>query len=292
MDILLYVFNPHEWGIFFKKLFTLFGLAIVAFILWLFPISLLVAPFYGTTSSLPQIQDHKYPTTFNVVQGLENILDKGLVTNFVGVNLWIDNNYYEQIGQLEIFRLSVLSLENSLGRNRGTGGANEHLVQARSYIYSDFKTPIFTSYDTRLHQTIFQLNLYLKDLDNGDAVFIANSDNLAEALNLIKLQIQTNLADNEPVSIFNVDDKFYRIRGNLIATYIFFKGIEKDFKLKLSDKNAFNENFEPLLKDLENAINNNPLIVLETFGDLAKIQKDANVISQKIAELRDRLIKG
>ena len=63
-----------------------------------------------------------------------------------------------------MFRVSLLSLENNLGRNRGTGGANEYLVQARSNIYADYFVPLFTSYTTLLTRTTTDLDKYLKRL--------------------------------------------------------------------------------------------------------------------------------
>jgi len=302
-EIFSYIFNPKEWGIFFKRFLLIFVLVISGYLLWLFPVSLIVAPFYSVTTTklepIKKASDLEGKSTVMAVRnGMQGLLDQGLVTNFIGVRNWIDNKPNEQIGEIEIYRIAVNTLENNLGRNRGTGGANKNLVQARADIYADYERPYFTSYSTRLKQSIESMDKYLKELEKNKnvkmsdktAVFIVNSDNLAEVLDKVKKQIQTNLAMK--TNFFTEDDKFYRIRGNLIATYYFLKGIDFDFKDKMIDKSSYEENFVPILESLENAINRNPMIVLELKGDVSKIEKDANVVSQKLAELRDKLKNG
>lgn len=301
-SIFWYIFNIKEWSIFLKRLVSLIVAGILILILWLFPISLFVAPFYSlTTSDLKPVKIYEkegFTTINSVKHGLEDLKNQGLVTNFIGVRNWIDNKYFEQLGQIEMYRIAMNALENHLARNRGTGGANEHLVQARADIYSDYEQPIFTSYTTRLNDTVDNLDKYLLELDqdsNKDmskkrAVFIVNSDNLAEVLERIKQQLQTNLVGD--TNLLTEDDKFYKIRGNLIATYNFMIAIDKDFKNKMIDKTAYNENFLPIMESLEKAINHNPIVVLEFMGHVSKIEKEANVIAQKLLELRDKLKNG
>lgn len=298
-----YVFNMREWFIFLKRFFALFVVAAVALVLWFFPISLFVAPFYSiTTDTVPIVKEFKTlegeSTTMALRDGLQNLLDQGLVTNFLGVRTWIDNKYYQQVGEIEMFRIGINILENNLARNRGTGGANKYLVQARSDIYSDFRIPLFTSYTTRVKQSVSNIDLYLKQLKedqtkemiNKRAVFIVNSDNLATAVDQLKQQLQTNLMTTTTFS--TDDDKFYRIKGNLIAMYYILKGIDYDFKDKMMDKTSYNENFVPILELLKEAIAQNHLVILETMGHLSKLEKDANVIAQKLSELRDKLRNG
>ncbi len=173
--------------------------ALISIILWFFPLSLVVAPFYSiTTDDVKSIKQYNNllgkTTVYSVRNGINDLLDEGLVTNFTGVNLYIDNKYYEQVGQIEMYRIAVNTLENNLARNRGTGGANKYLVKARSNIYADYTLPIFTSYTTRLKQTVSNIDSYVvqlqKDKNVGmnkkEAVFIINSDNLAEVLDKLK----------------------------------------------------------------------------------------------------------
>jgi len=301
--ILSYLINYKEWGIFIKRFLLLIVISIVAFILWFFPISLIVAPFYSiTTNKVPVIKTYKglvgKTTTDALKSGLQNLLDEGLVTNFIGVRTWIDNKYFEQVGEIEMYRISIFTLENNLARNRGTGGANEHIVQARSDVYADFRIPVFTSYSTRVKEAIENINIYLKQLKEDDkkdmnqkrAVFIVNSDNLAVTLDKLKQQLQTNLMLKTTFS--TQDDKFYRIKGNLIAMYYILKGIDYDFKNKMIDKTSYEENFKPIMALLKQAIAQNHIVILESFGHLSKLVKDASLISQKLAELRDKLRNG
>ena len=302
-EFLSYLLNYKEWGIFLKRFLLLIILAVLAFILWFFPISLIVAPFYSiTTDKVPAIKTYKNlvgETTTNALKsGLQNLLDEGLVTNFVGVRTWIDNKYYEQVGEIEMYRIGLYTLENNLARNRGTGGANENIVQARSDVYADFRIPMFTSYSTRLKEAIANIDIYLKQLKEDKnksmakkrAVFIVNSDNLAVALDRLKQQLQTNLMLKTTFS--TQDDKFYRIKGNLIAMYYILKGIEYDFKGKMIDKTSYEENFVPMMNLLKQAIAQNHIVILESLGHLSKLVKDASLISQKLAELRDKLRNG
>jgi len=93
-------------------------------------------------------------------------------------------------------------------------------------------------------------------------------------------------------NFFSDDDKFYRIKGNLIAMQKFLQGIEYDFKDKMVDKSSYKENFVPLLQIIESAIAQNHIVILESFGHVSKLEKDANIIAQKLGELRDKLRNG
>ena len=295
--------NWQDWKSFFKVLFNVVFVALVSIILWFFPLSLVVAPFYSITiDEVKSIKQYKNllgkTTVYSVRNGINDLLDEGLVTNFTGVNLYIDNKYYEQVGQIEMYRIAVNTLENNLARNRGTGGANKYLVKARSNIYADYTLPIFTSYTTRLKQTVSNIDSYVmqlqKDKNVGmnkkEAVFIINSDNLAEVLDKLKQQLQTNTMVKS--SFFTDDDKFYQLKGNLIAVSKFLQGIDYDFKDKMKDKSSYVENFVPLLELVNEAISQNHIVILETFGHVSKLEKQANIIAQKLGELRDKLRNG
>ncbi|MDD3344292.1 MAG: DUF2333 family protein [Sulfurospirillaceae bacterium] len=298
-----YIFNVTEWFIFAKRTLLLIAIVAVSFTLWFFPISIIVAPFYSITqNTVPVIKTYDAiagkTTTKALQSGLKAMLDEGLVTNFIGVRMWIDNKYYEQVGKIEMYRIGIDILENNLARNRGTGGANQHLVQARSDIYADFRIPLFTSYTSRTKQAITQIDQYIQELEADNAkemsekgaVFIVNSDNLAVALDKLKQQLQTNLMAK--MTVTTQDDKFYRMKGNLIAMYYLLKGIDYDFKLKMIDKSAYEENFIPIMELLEKAIAQDHFIVSEAFGHVSKLEKEVNMIAQKLAELRDKLKNG
>jgi len=292
-----------DWKSFFKVLFNIIILSILSFVFWFFPLSLVVAPFYSITNdevkNIVTYEDLSGKTTVNSVKnGIQDLLDEGLVTNFTGVNLYIDNKYYEQVGQLEMYRIAVNTLENNLARNRGTGGANKHLVKARSNIYADYNLPIFTSYTTRLKQTVSNIEAYVKQLgkdknvnmNEKQAVFIINSDNLAEVLDKVKQQLQTNTMVKS--SFLTDDDKFYQLKGNLIAISKFLQGIDYDFKDKMKDKSSYAENFVPLLELVNEAVKQNHFVILEALGHVSKLEKQANIIAQKLGELRDKLRNG
>lgn len=295
--------SQQDWKSFFKVLFNIIIISFLSIILWFFPISLIVSPFYSIThdkiDNITQYKDLSGKTTvFSLRNGIKDLLDEGLVTNFTGVNIYIDNKYFEQVGQIEMYRIAVNTLENNLARNRGTGGANKYLVKARSNIYADYSLPLFTSYTTRLKQTVDNIDSYVLQLqkdsklsmNDKEAVFIVNSDNLAEVLDKLKQQLQTNTMVKS--SFFTNDDKFYQLKGNLIAISKFLQGIDYDFKEKMKDKSSYNENFLPLLELINESISQNHLVILETFGHVSKLEKKANIIAQKLGELRDKLRNG
>jgi len=205
---------------FVKVFVSLFAMGVILFLLWLFPLSLFVAPLYsGVTNTVHNIPIYKNiagKTTVKTVQNsIQDILNKTLVTNFLGVRFYIDNRYFEQVGKIEMLRIGINSLENHLARNRGTGGANKYLVQARADIYADYELLFFTSYDTRLKQASKHIQQYLeqlaldesKPMNQKRAVFIVNSDNLAKTLDKFKQQLQTNIMIK--LSFLTRDNKFY-----------------------------------------------------------------------------------
>jgi len=293
----------HEWKVFGKVFLNIIVMSVILFILYLFPLGIFMAPFYSVTTNITK--DIKVynkivgETTIRSIQTTINDLQKEtLVTNFIGIRNYIDNKYYEQVGQIEMIRIAMITIENNLARNRGTGGANKYLVQARADVYADYEIPIFTSYDTRLKQAYNNLEQYIfqlkidqsKSMINKDAVFIVNSDNLAEVIDKLKQQLQTNIMIKS--SFFTDDDKFYRLKGNLITMHNFLQGIEVDFKSKMKDKSSYEENFIPLMEHIENAIMQNHIVILESLGHLSKLEKEVNIIAQKLGELRDKLKNG
>lgn len=305
METIKMIIDYKEWGIFLKRLVMLVLIGIIGGIIWVTIGSVITAPFYSITKE----GSIKWEISKNVIEGentsraiqkgIDELVEDGLITNFIGVRSIIDNKLYEQIGMIEMYRVSMNGLENNLGRNRGTGGANHNLVQARSDIYADYEIPMFTSYTTKLKETRENIEKYIKELkedkekgmESKRAVFIVNSDNLSEMLDKMKQQLQTNLA-MKPRNFTEIDDKFYRIRGNLIGMELVLKGIEEDFKEKMKDKTAYEENYKPIMEDLERAVKENHIIVLETLGHLSKMEKEGNVITQKLAEVIDKLKKG
>lgn len=302
-----YLLNFEEWKIFFKRggvLTIMLLISLIAFIVFWFSLgSLVVAPFYSfTTGKINPIKTYELEGKTTIMafnDSINKLLEEGLVTNFVGVRNIIDNKYYEQVGQIDMLRVGYITLENHIARNRGTGGANNDIRQARADIHADYELPWFTSYTTKLKETIKSTNKYLAQLEKDSsipmndkkAVFIVNSDNLAESLDKYKQELQTTLSVKVN-SFFEQNDKFYRLRGNLIALQQILIGIDIDFKEKMLDKTSYNENFIPLLKTINEAVDFNPLIVLELKGDLSKLEKETNQIVQRLAELRDKLKNG
>ncbi|NQY30519.1 MAG: hypothetical protein HRT69_13745, partial [Flavobacteriaceae bacterium] len=63
-------------------------------------------------------------------------------------------------------------------------------------------------------------------------------------------------------------------------------------KDKMKDKSSYVENFVPLLELVNEAISQNHIVILEALGHVSKLEKQANIIAQKLGELRDKLRNG
>jgi hypothetical protein len=58
------------------------------------------------------------------------------------------------------------------------------------------------------------------------------------------------------------------------------------------DKSSYEENFIPIMKLIKQAISQHHIIITESLGHVSKLEKEANLIAQKLAELRDKLKNG
>lgn len=304
---LYYMVEPRKWLNFLERLLALVVISIFLFIVWMFPVSPVVSYFYSATTSgyvqIPEDTQHKGVNTVNSINyRLKGLLDEGLITNFLGVKFWIDNRLEEQIGEIQMYRTATYMLENHLGRNRGTGGANHNLTQARADIFSDYELPWFTSYTRRLKQTTILLDSYTeeliadydKEMNKKRAVFVVNSDNLAEVIDKLKQDLQTNNAGLELHDYFQEDNKYYRLRGNLIALHYIFGGIDRDFRQKLIDKSLYELNFVPLMERIDEAVNHKPAFVIYHYinNDLATMRGLTERVANMMGELRDKLKNG
>jgi hypothetical protein len=294
-----FLVDPNEWIIFFKRILALFTILLLLFFLWWFPISPVVSIFYSSTNykylSVESDSNIKGTAT---IQGYKNIvkslLDKGLITDFIGVRYWIDNNYYQQIGIIEILRPAILGLENYLARNRSSGNTNTNIVMARGKINGDFKEPFFPSYSRNLKHVYSSLELYSTELSQSknNAVFIVNSDNLADFLDLLKKELMANNSQTS-IDFMQEDNYYYRLRGKLIALRYIFDGIDKDFGDLLRTKGIYDTSFNELYNLIKEGSSHQPSIIISSdfSNDYTVMVSKITTISMKISELKDKLEK-
>jgi len=241
-------------------------------------------------------------STINAIQKpLENISSGILMTNFYGVRFWNDNRYNQQIGQFEMYKNTVQSIRDFLGRNRSSNGANKFLIFAHQSITTDSNALLYPNYDYQISKTIRYLEKYKLDLeddrdkeaDEKTAIFIVNSDNLADVLFLLRKNLMTEADTNKGITLLNADNDYYRLRGSLIALYQFLAGIEADFKVKMMEKDGYKDNYIPLIKMIKETVEVKPFFVMEAFRhDVSTLRGKAQAISTKMAELANRLKNG
>jgi hypothetical protein len=261
----------------------------------------IIAPFTMSESadidSIKEYKGYGNSTVHGLIDPLQRIADGVLMTNFLGVRFWNDNVYYQQQGQFVMYRQELFVLRDYIARNRSSDGQNENLVEAHNYISVDSSSFYPVNYDLQIKNSIRSLHQYLNDIkkenDSKAAKFIANSDNLAKGVRLLREQVLSIADPHMGISFANADNDYYKLRGNLIALYQFLKSLEPDFKSKMIEKGAYQESYLPLLKDLRLTIEMRPLFVMELLKhDLSTLRGKAQTIATKMAEFANKLADG
>ena len=301
----LFSILSEHYKVWFRVNGALLSLILFFILAWLPFFAPLIAPFYMSTE--PDIEQVKvYPgeglsTIHGLLDPLERIADGILMTNYFGVNDWDDNLYNQQIGFFVMYRQELLILRDYLARNRSSSGQNEHLVEAHNFISVDSEAMMPVNFDRQVRKTMKALKSYLKELEQNKAsknnfhstVFIANPDNLAKSVRLLREQLLSVSNANADVDFMNADNNFYRLRGHLIALYQFLKGLETDFKAKMTEKGAYTDSYLPLISDLKEAISFQPIFVMEWFKhDVSALRSRAQSITIKMNEFAEKLADG
>ncbi len=241
-------------------------------------------------------------TIHAIMDPLEYIAsDNVLMTNFWGVRFWNDNLYNQQIGQFRMYRQILFTFRDYLGRNRSSDGQSDDLITAHNEISPDSSSVYPVNFDIQVRKTIKSLQKYQADLERDkdkpvhqrEAIFIANSDNLAKSVRLWREQLLSSSDPELPVKFLNADDNYMELRGDIIALYQFLKGIEPDYKAKMIEKGAYEEAYLPLLAAMKNVIENKPFFITEFVQNhVSQLRGNSQALATKMAEFASKLDDG
>jgi hypothetical protein len=288
-----------------RMLKAIISMMVVFIFLWFTLFAPLFSPFVMNENlDIDNIQTYEGVgiSTVNALQDpLKRITDGILMTNLYGVRFWNDNRYNLQTGKFETYKYIYQSIRDFLGRNRSSNGANEFLINGYYRIATDSNALFYPNYDFQISKAITFLDKYNFDLEDdrdkepGDktAVFIVNSDNLADVLRLLRKHLMTEADTQRGITFLNADDDYDRLRGVLAVLYQFLAGLEGDFADKMKEKGAYKDNYVPLMTFIRETIIKRPFFVTEWIShDVSNLRGKAQSIGTKMGELANRLSDG
>lgn len=184
---------------------------------------------------------------------------------------FFDNKASFQRGVIASVRRMSLELTDTLGRVRGTSGADPDLEAARGLLQLDERTWLFNPFDARLpllassaassyRKAIGQLGAYNAKLENCDALFDARADNLFQMLDRITKDIGStvdqiarrsqsrsyDVATHSFVEAtgnsrgwfdFRADNYFHEARGRMFALHGLMQAVRVDFAEVIAQRN-------------------------------------------------------
>ncbi|MFZ0450087.1 MAG: DUF2333 family protein [Desulfatiglandaceae bacterium] len=228
-------------------------------------------------------------------------LTRGMLKNWLPNDLFwptvlLDNMPNFQLGELEVIRYNVRVLRDNLSRMRTTDKLDPFAEAAFTSLSNDPLKWWFPSYESKLKETVNNLEAFSRNLVTGKSFFYSRADNLAELLrqyaslmggvntrlinaprdldNAVDVEGPEKGGVKKPAKLVNInipwykiDDNFYYAQGVAYALGESFKAIRVDFLGVLKDKNSV-KLLDKILESL-NRCNFDPLIVFN--GDPGSI---------------------
>ncbi|OFZ21195.1 MAG: hypothetical protein A2202_07200 [Bdellovibrionales bacterium RIFOXYA1_FULL_36_14] len=295
-----------------KKIFSFKILAHKKAILTLLIFHFLLYAFFGWwKSGIPKFEINPGATsssnsTIHFVKTLNSLihneLEHGWLPNdfFLSpTKLLIDNRPNFQIGVLTIIRHSVRVLRDNLSRQRTTDEINPFVNKAFSYISNDYEKLLLPSFESRMHETIDHLDIFLKNYEANltNANYYPRSDNLIQVFDqyISELGSLNNKLLSGDTSYFSSDDLFYLVKGTNYALYSVLHAILKDFKTVLEEKKCMplmqetisrikQSDFDPIIVvsgDNESLLANHLIQLAGITSDVRQKLKSLNVMLDK-----------
>jgi hypothetical protein len=178
-----------------------------------------------------------------------------------------------QSGLIKALSTFSLELEGRLGRQRGTGGADNDLGTAREGLSRQPDTWILSplptsSADGEYRRAAKALLAYNQRLSSGQATFDVRSDNLLGVLDRIALdlgdasnQIDQQIEIGRTLLIDRRADKlFYFVKGKTYSYAMILRALKADFAGVLAERRV-SAIYDSMLNDLDKAAALSPLIV-------------------------------
>jgi len=178
-----------------------------------------------------------------------------------------------QSGLIKALSTFSLELEGRLGRQRGTGGADNDLGTAREGLSRQPDTWILSplptsSADGEYRRAAKALLAYNQRLSTGQATFDVRSDNLLGVLDRIALdlgdasnQIDQQIEIGRTLLIDRRADKlFYFVKGKAYSYAMILRALKADFAGVLAERRV-SAIYDSMLSDLDKAANLSPVIV-------------------------------
>ena len=255
---------------------------------------------------------------------------------FFGIVSWeatpfFDNKASFQLGVLGAVRRVSIELTDTLGRVRGTSGADPALEAARSELQRDEQTWIFNPFDERrptlatsaassYRNAIGQFEEYNQRLAACDALFDARADNLYQLLDRITKDLGSSVdrvarrsqgevydvathsfADGEGNDRgwfdFRADNFFHEMRGRMYAYHGLLQAARIDFA-EVIEKRDLADVWDRMEAHVAEAANLSPLIVSNGREDGFMMPDHLSVMAENVlraranmTELRDILAR-
>jgi hypothetical protein len=195
----------------------------------------------------------------------------------------LDNMPNFQIGIRDAVKRFALELQDEIGRNRGTSGADSDLQGAASYFNyrpdvwiwnpSNALMPTSTS-EEQYRQGVKALQNYNARLTQGKATFDRRADNLLSTLDRIgkdlgaasdRTQRQIDQESGSWID-FHADDVFYLNKGLLYGNALILRDLGKDFAKILDEKGA-RQIWDRMVTSMMEGAELNPWIVINGRPD-------------------------
>jgi hypothetical protein len=195
----------------------------------------------------------------------------------------LDNMPNFQIGIRDAVKRFALELQDEIGRNRGTSGADSDLQGAASYFNyrpdvwiwnpSNALLPTSTS-EEQYRQGVKALQNYNTRLTQGKATFDRRADNLLSTLDRIgkdlgaasdRTQRQIDQESGSWID-FHADDVFYLNKGLLYGNALILRDLGKDFAKILDEKGA-RQIWDRMVTSMMEGAELNPWIVINGRPD-------------------------
>ena len=181
-----------------------------------------------------------------------------------------DNVINFQLGVLEVSRRAAIQLNDRISRTSTTAKLEPELENAMNWFMVKPDQYWFPSPETKYVDSLNELEIYRARLKNGEANFLARTDQLLPLLaafvdllgscdeNLVKREEKTG----EPVPFYKADNYFFYAKGVATAMLPILEAVMVDFETVLIRRDGM-ELMHHAVENLERAVHINPWVIID-----------------------------